>query len=117
MRTPAGTDCRYYYEDYFRGRLTQECRLIARQPGAARWQPKLCGRCPVPGILQANACPDMVLEARVQRRFLLGQRVWVTAFCTRTSRPVPRPHVGCGACHVERPGRALLDAPDGTDAA
>ena len=30
MRTPAGTECPYYYADYYRGRSKQECRLIDR---------------------------------------------------------------------------------------
>ena len=117
MRTPAGVECRYYYEDYVRGHSTQECRLIARNPSSPRWQPHLCQRCPVPGILRSNSCPDMALEARVQQRFLLGQRVQVTAFCTRTQRPVPQPHVGCGECHKERPGQALFGGPNPSDAA
>ena len=36
----------------------------------------------MPRLLQANACPDMVLEARVERRFFLLRRVEVEAFCT-----------------------------------
>jgi len=102
MRTPAGVECRYYYEDYYRGNERQECRLIGRNPRSARWRPELCRRCPVPGILRANACPDMVLEATVQRRFLLGDRVVVEAYCTRTWQPVPEPRVGCGECHKPR---------------
>ena len=42
MRTPAGSDCPFYFEDYFRGRQLQECRLLARTPGAGRWAPDLC---------------------------------------------------------------------------
>lgn len=102
MRTPAGSECRYYYEDYYRGRETQECRLLARNPHAGRWRPALCRHCPVPGILQANACPDMVLEARVESRFLRGDRVVVEAYCTRTWEVVPEPKVGCGRCHLPR---------------
>ena len=29
MRTPAGTECKFFYANYFRGRNQQECRLIA----------------------------------------------------------------------------------------
>jgi hypothetical protein len=99
MRTPAGTECKFYYEDYYRGSERRECRLLNRNPHSARWQPEHCRRCPVPGILRANACPDMILEGSVKRRFLLGEKVVVEAYCMRTMRPVPEPHVGCGECH------------------
>ena len=28
MRTPAGKECKYFYGNYFRGRKTEECRLL-----------------------------------------------------------------------------------------
>ena len=102
MRTPAGTECRFYYEDFYRGNSTQECRLLARNPRSDRWHPRLCARCPVPGILRANACPNMVLEAKVVRRWLgLVHRVDVYAVCTQRQVEVPDPHVGCGHCHPD----------------
>ena len=105
MITPAGAECRYYYEDYFRGRERQECRLITQNPKSEPWQPKLCSDCPVPGVLRANACPNLVLEGCVDRRFLgLMRRVAVTAVCSKYLVDVPEPHVGCGHCHEERPG-------------
>lgn len=100
MRTPAGTECPYYYEDFFRGRSTQECRLIGRNPRSEQWKPKLCAHCPVPAILRANACPHMVLEARVVQRWLgLVRRVEVYAVCTEHHVEVSDPYVGCGHCH------------------
>jgi hypothetical protein len=107
MRTPAGTECRYYYEDFNRGRTTQECRLILGNPNSAPWKPGLCKTCPVPAILRANACPHMQLEAWVGRRRLVLPRVRVRAFCRRTQRArtnqvVADPMVGCGHCHEER---------------
>ncbi|MFO7741049.1 MAG: hypothetical protein R6X31_01940 [Anaerolineae bacterium] len=102
MRTPAGTQCPYYYEDFYRGRSTQECRLIGRNPGSRSWEPKLCARCPVPDISRVNACPHMVLEARVVRRwFGLVHRVEVYAVCTKYEVEVDDPYVGCGHCHPE----------------
>ncbi len=62
MRTPAGTECPFYYEDFHRGREHQECRLIERTPDGGKYTPDLCARCRVPRILQANACEHMVLE-------------------------------------------------------
>lgn len=109
MITPAGQECRYYYEDYYRGRSRQECRLIAQNRESERWQPKLCQRCPVPGILRANACPNLVLEGRVEKGLLgLTRRVVVSAVCSKYLVEVPEPHVGCGHCHEERPGAAIL---------
>lgn len=109
MITPAGVECRYYYADYYRGRERQECRLIAQHRGSEPWQPRLCASCPVPGILRTNACPNLVLEGRVERRFLgLARRVVVGAICSRYLVEVPEPQVGCGHCHEERPGAALL---------
>ncbi len=111
MQTPAGAECPHYYEDFYRGRSTQECRLIARNPRSERWTPNLCARCPVPGILRANACPNMVLEARVARRwFGLVRRVEVYAVCTEYQVEVENPYVGCGHCHPE--AAAILQAPD-----
>jgi hypothetical protein len=102
MRTPAGEECPYYYEDFYRGRSKQECRLIARNPRSEPWEPKLCARCPVPGIKRANACPNMVLEARVVRRwFGLVRRVEIYAVCTEYEVEVEDPYVGCGHCHPE----------------
>ncbi len=109
MITPAGVECRYYYADYYRGREQQECRLIAQNRRSEPWRPELCSSCPVPGILRANACPNLVLEGRVERRFLgLVRRVAVGAVCSRYLVEVPEPPVGCGHCHEERPGVELF---------
>ncbi len=100
MRTPAGKECKFYYADYYRGNETQECRLIARNPEGGRWRPGLCSRCPVPDILQRNACEHLVIEARVQRSMLgLQDRVKVYAVCSKHLVEVARPEVGCGHCH------------------
>lgn len=102
MYTPAGTECPFYYEDFYRGRSKQECRLIGRNPRSRPWKPELCARCPVPEILRANACPNMVLDARVVRRWLgLVHHVEVYAVCTKHEVEVNDPYVGCGHCHPE----------------
>jgi hypothetical protein len=63
----------------------------------------------VPAILRANACPNMVLEAEVARRWLgLVRRVEVSAVCTLTRSEVENPYVGCGRCHSHAP--TILDA-------
>ncbi len=104
MITPAGKECRYYYEDFHRGRSRQECRLIGRRGGAGAWRPSDCARCPVPGILWANASKDLVLHAEVKPGLLgLGRRVEVTAHCRRHDLPIADPYVGCAACAAENP--------------
>ncbi|MBI1802481.1 MAG: hypothetical protein HY259_10775 [Chloroflexi bacterium] len=97
MRTPAGAECKYYYEDFHR-RSFQECRLIARNPDSAAWSAGLCGRCPVPGILQSNACIHLLLKATVAREWLIQKRVKVEAYCEQQLVGVASPHSGCGHC-------------------
>jgi hypothetical protein len=97
MRTPAGTECKYYYEDFHR-RVFQECRLVARNPDSLPWSPDLCGQCIVPQILLANGCPHMLLKATVVRQFLVLKRVKVEAYCEKNHVDVAEPRVGCGDC-------------------
>jgi len=99
MRTPAGKECTYFYGDYFRGRSTEECRLL----GAAqeRWSRDLCQTCPVPEVLRANACEFLRLRATVGRSVgaAFRRRVHITAFCEKVGRSVAEPEIGCGECH------------------
>jgi len=96
MKTPAGTECKYFYGDYYRGRQHEECRLV----GPA-WSRDLCRSCPVPSILQANACEFLRLRADVNRppTAAFRRRVKVTPFCEKTERSGFDPHIGCGECH------------------
>lgn len=99
MRTPYGKECKYYYSDYFRGKSTEECRLIQANPDSASWKPALCQACAVPGILLANACPHLVLHARVGKSlFGLIQKIEIEAACREHHVEVSKPHVGCGHC-------------------
>lgn len=99
MRTPAGTECPYFYGNYFRGRNVEECRLL--KATGERWTPDLCRTCPVPGIARANACEFLRLRPTVTRPLAAAfqRRVQVTAYCDKTERNVAEPHVGCGECH------------------
>lgn len=101
MRTPAGFECPYFYGDYYRGRDLEECRLLENHGPENQWSADLCKTCPVPGIVRANACPNLVLDGHVERGlFKLGKRrVKVTAACKKTLRNVERPEIGCGECH------------------
>ena len=103
MRTPAGKECRFYYQDFHRGRNRQECRLIQRNPDTKAWEPSDCENCPVPDILWANASPDLHLEAKiVSGLFGLGRRVEVKASCLRHQIPIEDAIVGCPRCAEER---------------
>jgi hypothetical protein len=110
MRTPAGKECTFYYADYFRGSETQECRLIDRNPEGGRWKPSLCKTCPVPGILRQNACPNLVLEAKVEKSLLgLREQVKIYAVCSKYMTEVAEPEIGCGRCHEELQNLRLSD--------
>ncbi|MEL6525666.1 MAG: hypothetical protein AAFQ07_08145 [Chloroflexota bacterium] len=95
MRTPAGKECKHYYEDFHRGRNVQECRLIKQNPDSKRWQPNDCEKCPVPDILLANADPDMALTLTITSGFLgFGRNFEVTAKSLRDGTPIEDPYVG-----------------------
>ncbi|MEA3349827.1 MAG: hypothetical protein U9Q82_04320 [Chloroflexota bacterium] len=116
MRTPAGNECPYFYGDYYRGREHEECRLLPADQ-ARKWTPQLCATCPVPGITQANSCENMILHASIYKPFFIFKaRVQIQAYCTKTQRDVPEPHIGCGECHPLPPvfAREANDA-DTTD--
>jgi hypothetical protein len=96
MKTPAGSECKYFYGDYYRGRSNEECRLLGES-----WKRALCSTCPVPSIDRANACETMRLHADVTRPLAAGfqPRVKVTAYCEKTGRSGFDAHIGCGECH------------------
>ena len=106
MRTPAGKECRFYYENFHRGRSDQECRLIDGNPSSEAWHPNDCQSCPVPAILAANSDPNLVLEGAVKKGFLnmFGRRIELKAFCSKHLVDVPEPKVGCPQCAREKPG-------------
>ncbi|HEY9087970.1 MAG TPA: hypothetical protein VIO36_07370 [Anaerolineaceae bacterium] len=99
MRTPAGFDCPFFYGNYFRGRKQEECRLASPET-AHNWTPDHCKTCPVPGIIRANACPNLVLHGSAEKNlFGLVKRMKVSAFCKLSNENVKEPHIGCGKCH------------------
>jgi len=100
MRTPAGTECPFFYGDYYRGRNLEECRLIGNQPPPQNWSTELCRTCPVPSIKRANACEHMQLSAVIKRKLgILKRHVVITAYCHLSKSEVEQPHIGCGRCH------------------
>jgi hypothetical protein len=105
MRTPDGKECRYYHEDFHRGRDVQECRLAKENPESERWHPRDCRNCPVPQILNANASPYLDLKLTIKSGFLgLGRKMDVAARCNRHHIPIEDPFTGCPKCNAERPG-------------
>ncbi len=101
MKTPDGKECKYYFADYFRGRSTQDCRLIAANPASESWKPALCQGCPVPDILEANGSVNLGLKARVVKGMLgLVQKVEVTAYCREHHVAIPDPKKGCDLCRL-----------------
>ena len=95
MKTPAGKECKHYYEDFHRGRDVQECRLAKRNIDSEKWHPNDCKKCPVPDILMANADPDMELTLTIKRGFLgFGRSLEVTAKSLRDGTPIEDPYVG-----------------------
>jgi hypothetical protein len=76
-------DCPYFFGDYHRGREIEKCRLIERNRANQRpWRRALCDTCPVPGILRNTTCRRLALEASVERKLLVMDRVVVYAICT-----------------------------------
>ena len=99
MKTPYGKECKFYYADYFRGRETQNCRLLEKNPNSEPWFVSLCQTCPVPDILASNGCANLRLRGAVAKGFLgLTKKVQVEAYCIEHAVPVPDPNVGCPYC-------------------
>ena len=109
MRTPAGSECKHYYEDFNRGREIQQCRLARLNRASLAWRPDDCTRCPVPAILRANSSPDMTLTLTIKRGFLgIGRRVELSAFCSKHMTAIEEAPVGCPECNAERPSLEAL---------
>ena len=98
---PKLVDCPYYFSDYYRGRQTEKCRLLERNRENRRpWKRALCDTCPVPGILRRSTCRHLALEASVERKFGLLDRVKVYAICTEHVQELTDP-LRCPACEAE----------------
>ena len=105
MRTPAGKECKFYHEDFHRGRNIQECRLAKGNPESMPWKPVDCSHCPIPDMLAANASPYLELKLTIKPRLLgLGRMLVVDAVCLRHHIPIEDPYVGCPKCNEDRPG-------------
>lgn len=116
MRTPAGKECKHYYEDFNRGRNIKECRLVKANPESLPWRPSDCSGCPVPDILNANASPDLELTLRIDNKLLgLRRSYTVTARCIKHDIRIEDPYIGCPKCNEERPGLDIFRKALGSD--
>lgn len=118
METPAGKECRHYFEDFHRGKNVQECRLIKANPDSMYWRPSDCAKCQVPDILNANASRDLTLKVTVKTRLLgFGREVKVEAFCRDEPISLSDAYTACG--DTNRPGldlfRKALESSDDDD--
>lgn len=93
-------NCRFYYEDYFRGRETVECRL-PKGRDSVRWQRSVCDSCPVPGILRETNCAHLALEGTIRKKFGLMERMEVFAICTKHMVQLKDP-TDCPECAAEQ---------------
>jgi len=100
MKTPTGIECPHFYGDYFRGRNTEECRLL--KAAGQQWTPDLCRTCLVPEISRANACEHLRLNPTIGRPLtaVFQRRVQLNSFCEKSQKHVSEPQVGCGECHA-----------------
>jgi hypothetical protein len=110
MRTPFGSECPFFYGDYYRGRNQEECRLFENRPQAKDWTSELCRSCPVPAIKRANACENMMLIPRIVRSVpTFKKKVTIQAYCEKSQQVVKNPEVGCGLCHPENQHFTFLE--------
>ncbi len=109
MRNPAGVECRYYYQDFHRGREIRECRNVAENEQSQPWRSEDCARCPVPAILRANADEALELRVTIEKPWWgFGRRLTVSACCQKHQQRITDPYVGCAECRAERPGLELF---------
>ena len=100
MAEKARPNCRFYYEDYFRGSETMECRLPKSQESLP-WHRKICDSCPVPAILRETSCAHLALEGTVRKRFPFGERMEVFAICAKHMIQL-RDNRFCPQCEAEQ---------------
>lgn len=112
MKTPAGKECKFFYGDYYRGKNHEECRLL--KDNNLTWDSRMCTDCPVPEIVISNSCENLKFIPSIKRPLgFMKPKLKVDTYCTKTTRNVEEPRVGCGECH---PGlQNLIVFPDETN--
>ena len=102
MATNKPVSCRYFYGDYFRGKEKEECRLLTASPNNTRpWKRSLCDACPVPALVIASNCRDLLLEAAVTRKFFRDQVEVTFAVCSKHMLELADPAF-CPKCAEEK---------------
>lgn len=112
MRTPAGAECGFYYEDLHRGANLRECRALMA-PGSLAWRPSDCERCPVPEILHLVGSPDLGVRITIRALpFGIARSVHAECWCERHVLDIAEPLEGCPACKAEAEEaiRGMLEA-------
>ena len=98
MKTPAGSECSYFFGDYHRGKNIEECRLL--KDSNLEWKAYLCQKCPVPKIIQANSCKNMRFSPKLKSPlFFMKPLVEISTYCVKCECDVKQPQIGCGQCH------------------
>ena len=100
MPAKAKPACRFYYEDYYRGQQTSECRL-PKSRDTLRWERNVCDSCPVPDLLRETNCTHLALEGAIRRRRPFGPRMEVFAICTKHAVQL-KPDGYCPHCAAEQ---------------
>ncbi len=106
MASQTPPNCRFYYEDYYRGQQTSECRL-PKSRASERWLRSVCDSCPTPTLLRETNCAHLALEGTIRRRRPFGLRMELFAICTRHTAQLKEAGY-CAACAEEQ--AALLNA-------
>lgn len=112
MRTPAGSECDFYYEDLHRGAEHRECRAKTAS-GSLAWRTEDCDRCSVPEILRRAGSPDLGVRIAIRSLpFGLARSVRVECWCDRHTLDITEPLKGCSACRgeAEEVFRAAMEA-------
>lgn len=92
-------NCRFYYEDYHRGRAVTECRL-PKSRDSQPWQRSVCDSCPVPDLLRETNCAHLALEGTIRKK-RFNERMEVFAVCTRHMVQLPDGK-HCAECQAEQ---------------
>ena len=98
MRNPAGVECKHYYEDFNRGRSTQECRLIEANRDSLPWTSAHCSKCQVPQVLALDGARQLRLRLTARKQFGLLNKLDLEVRCRKHDRVLRRPLEGCADC-------------------
>lgn len=92
-------NCRFYFEDYHRGREVSECRL-PKSRDSLQWERSICDACPVPELLRETNCAYLALEGTIRKK-VFGQRIEIFSVCTKHLIQLPDGKT-CNQCQAEQ---------------